>query len=268
MATAEIRGKISLDGSQAKRGIEEVEKSVGRLSRTFNRITKLSSALFAFGMIKRAVNSVFDYSQQIRELALQYGITTDQAQKLLTLANQTGIPAATLANKFKEAGMEIGASVDKMEQLKNAAILTNEEIGNIQKLDSVFENALNKVKASAGKFFSWAANSDIGKRLFPQLAALSGLGSPGVPLNTNVEGKQNNSEWYDKMTSGGGVDKVASSRNMDVIANRANELQRIGAFSGVQNPILQINRQQLDELRKLNEKVAKGQFVLKDSVYL
>jgi len=292
---AEIKGKFSLDASSVRKGLDEISKNLNSVSKLFSAFGRIAAVVFATSTFKKAGKAALDYASEIRSIALQYGITLQQAQKLQQLAINTGVPVATMASKFQESGQRIGEAVDAMQSLNSAANLTNKELENIQKFDSGLDTLINKSKAFGVTLLNGVANATLAVAKFldrfnevgnkvagPVLSlfgmkpnsinlekSIKGFASQFTPtdLSKNVEGKKDRSEWYDKMTSGGGVDKVASSRNMDVIANRANELQRIGAFSGVQNPVLQINKQQLDELRKLNEKVAKGQFVFKDSMY-
>lgn len=263
MANPSIKGEVTMNSKPARRGLEEVESAVRRVGRTFSAVSKAGVALITIAGLKKAARAILDYARDIREVALQYGLTTDQAQKLLQLSSQTGVPVSTLAEKFAEAGMRIGESVDKMEQLRDAVKMTNDELGNVAKFDSAFKSLIGNLKAAGGKFIGWTATSKVGQALFPQIARLTKAGVEPPKLDTNVENKMAQAAMKPV------VEKQASeqSRSIQTLANRANELQRIGAFSGIQNPILQINKQQLDELRKLNEKVAKGQFVMKESIY-
>lgn len=131
MARAELKGRISLDGSQWKSGLSQANREADKWSSNVTSMIKgRLAAAFAVGSIIRSVTASLDQAGKIRDRSNALGVSTDVFQQLEFAAEQSGASIDNMAASIKRLGVaQIDAkrgSKDILETFDRLGISTKE----------------------------------------------------------------------------------------------------------------------------------------------
>lgn len=135
MPRIEVKGVMELDGSGWERTIRQAEATTERFSSDMGELKNLIAGVFSIAAIQSFVRSTVDSTEQIRSQSEQFGVTTDQVQKLDWAAKQVGLSfddVGRAISKFgairKEAGEKEGEALAQLQKYG----LTLDDIRNAQ----------------------------------------------------------------------------------------------------------------------------------------
>jgi|DEB0MinimDraft_10_1074344.scaffolds.fasta_scaffold00711_15 hypothetical protein len=148
-----LRGKVQLDGSQWKSGLDQASREADRWSNSVTSMIKgRLAAAFAVGAIVRSVTDSLDQAGRIRDKSNSLGVSTDVYQQLEFAAEQSGASIDNMAAAIKRLGVaQIDAergSKDIIETFERLGISTKE----LKKLspDELFLKVANIFKNRSG----------------------------------------------------------------------------------------------------------------------
>lgn len=256
MAEAHLRGRISLDGKQAEKAIDGIVNRIGRFERTVKGAAKALGILFAVNMIQRGTSAIFDHINEIRELERQYSLTAVQAQKLQKLSLELGVPVGELAGKWKEAGVNIGKTLDKFKELNKDNFLTDQEVELAKEFDRKIERAKTEMKSDAASFLSVPAAvkaimtgpNPVTRAVMMEMARQGGFPIP--PVEPVMEETPFPKDWDAFAT-------VLTKSFHKIPGAPLNALQQVGAFSNPNAGPITIMREQLSELKEIKSNTSK-----------
>lgn len=117
------------------------------LSQKFNK--KLFNAVGAFGMAGAAtsfVTSIFGRADEIKSLAEQWKMTTDEIQRLETVANNTGVSLKRLVELSASGNEEVRRIIETVSAAGGAGI-SQDQLRDIQAAAGMLRTLLNDTKA-------------------------------------------------------------------------------------------------------------------------
>jgi uncharacterized protein YoxC len=249
MPEAHVKGKISMDGRQAEQSIDSVVKRIKGFESAVKGAGKAFGAFMISRFLTRATMEAAEYSEEIVRLARKYELTTDQAQKLLGVANEMSMPVDELVEKWKNVGAEVGSTVDSVKEFNRYVGMSADEIDEMLQAQSALKESQRKISTWIGTAIAGWSNLFKTGKMFPGTPSQG----PASNLQKNAEGgtKAFARIGYD-MTIGPPIPKALREKSTAarIEGSNLNELQRIGAFTA-QNPMVNLAKEQLAQLKRI-----------------
>lgn len=156
-ARAELKAKSTLDSTGFDRGLAKM----GHRAKSFATgelaaVGKAMAGVFAVSALVGTAKAMSDIADQVQNLSVSLGITTDEVQALQYIARETGLPFEGITaaiNKLRDAQEEVAVSGNKqmIAAFERLGITADEVLGSttVQLFDKVLKGA--KTSATAVK---------------------------------------------------------------------------------------------------------------------
>lgn len=99
-------GKLSLDGTGFKRGLDRAKGSVvgfgAKIKKSLGGLGGMMAGMFAAGMIKSQITDTIEWGTKIRDLGVKFGVTTKFLQEMEYAFTQTGLSIEDGMKAFKK----------------------------------------------------------------------------------------------------------------------------------------------------------------------
>ena len=99
-------GKLSLDGTGFKRGLDRAKGSVvgfgASIKKSLGGLGGMMAGMFAAGMIKSQITDTIEWGTKIRDLGVKFGVTTKFLQEMEYAFTQTGLSIEDGMKAFKK----------------------------------------------------------------------------------------------------------------------------------------------------------------------
>jgi len=247
-ARAEIKGRVSMDGSGVAVGLARAQQGGQAFREKMLGVGKAIAGAFAVRAIANFAREVVDLGSKISDMAYMTGLSTDQFQALGVAARRAGASEEQLTNaltKLKAAqGEVIGGNKTMIEAFGKLGISAEQVVR--MDLPDLFKAVADGLTQSNNSAMQFNATGEIlGMRNAPRLTeALNQLSREG--FGSLIEsGKQSGEIWEEDVI-----------KKMDEVSDRLGKLKRV--FQGFFADIMTWALDAVDALRGFWEAASAG----------